>query len=117
MSKKIYVDADNMLPVVRMKIEQETTINWLRSEDKVRVCTSDLTIVTKLRNVMRRDPDNYKCYYLDCNVIDGAVGNYFFEFPKNLLSFRVSNGEREELSSEEVEDLKTRFKKEGNDVD
>ena len=112
MSKKIYVDADHMLPVSCMKSEQETAINWLRSENKLTVCTSDLTFVTKLRNVMRRDPDNYKCYYLDCNVKDGAVGNYFFEIPKNLITFRIGNGEREELSLEESEELKARFVKE-----
>lgn len=110
--KRIYVDADNMLPVSCMKAEQETAINWLRSDNKLVVCTSDPTIVTKLRNVMRRDPENYTCYYYDCNVREGAVGNYFFEMPKNLLSFRIGFTDKEDMSLEEVEELKARLRKE-----
>jgi hypothetical protein len=104
MSDKIYVTADEIGNISRFREEQETAINWFRDDDTITICTSDPTMVTKLKNVMKRDPDNYKCYYLKTNIVDGALGNYFFEMPKNLLTFRVATSgseDRQPMSEEQ----------------
>ena len=96
MSKKIYITADEIQSIFCFREEQETAINWFRDDEIATVCTSDPTMITKLKNVMKRDPENYKCYYYDTNIVNGSLGNYFFEMPKQLLTFRVASNYVEE---------------------
>ena len=116
MNKKIYItDASQIETISCDRREQETAINWLRDDDIVEICTSDLTMVTKLARMVAKDPDNYKCFYYECNRDSetGKLGNYFFEVPKKLLSFRTG-GEgktKKNLTADERKAIAERFKK------
>lgn len=86
-----YVSAEEIKGVKCDKESQETVISWTRDDSLVTVCTSDPTTVTKLKNVMFRDPASYKCYYHE-NDVDKESGYpacYFFQFSKSLITYRV----------------------------
>lgn len=110
MNNKIYVTYDQLEDISCFKEEQETVINWYREDDVAVICTSDFTTVTKLSKLMERDPDNYKCYYYECNrnPDSGRLGNYFFEVPKSLICFRVGR-DKKDYSEEELKTVKERF--------
>lgn len=112
MSNKIYVTYDQIEDISCNRCEQETAINWLRDDDIAIVCTSDFTMVTKLSKAMAKDPDNYKCFYYECNrdKETGRLGNYFFEVPKKLISFRAER-EGSPMSEEQRKAVGERFKK------
>ena len=112
MSNKIYVTYDQIEDISCNRCEQETAINWLRDDDIAIVCTSDFTMVTKLSKAMAKDPDNYKCYYYECNrdKETGRLGNYFFEVPKKLIAFRAER-EARQMTEEQREIVRERFKK------
>ena len=111
MCKKIYVTADQITGIATDRESQETNINWLRDDQIVSVETSDITFVTKMKNIMQRDPEHYKCYYIDSNLDPktGKVYSYVFEVDKKLLNFRVQST-RKEMTTEEKEALKKRLK-------
>lgn len=111
MSNKIYVTADQIKNTCTPRDSQETNINWLRGETVLSIETSDNTFLTKMRHVMERDPENYKCYYLENNMDrkTGKVSSYVFEVSIKLLNFRVNSGRRE-LTDEEKLALKQRLK-------
>ena len=116
MSNRIYVsDAAQIESISCNRCEQETAINWLRDDDIIEICTSDLTMVTKLARMVEKDPANYKCFYYECNrdKETGRLGNYFFEIPKKLLSFRVgSEGKsKKNMTAEQRIAVAERFRK------
>ena len=107
-----YISAEEIKGVKCDKESQETVISWTRDQSSVTVCTSDPTTVTKLKNVMSRDPASYKCYYYE-NDVDKESGYpacYFFQFNKSLITYRVESTQRE-LSEEEKAKLVTRLKR------
>ena len=116
MNEKIYVtDASQIESISCDRREQETAINWLRDDDIIEICTSDLTMVTKLARMVEKDPKNYKCYYYEGNRDreTGRLGNYFFEIPKKLLSFRTG-GEgksKKNMTAEQRKAVAERFRK------
>lgn len=66
--------------------EQETTIVLSRTEDKMSIWTTDNTMVTKLRALMNKNPEDYKLVNIStCNDSPAA---YEFEAPKKFLSLR-----------------------------
>ena len=101
MNKKIYVTAEEIQTPICEKESQETAINWLREEEKASICTSDPTVVTKLKNIMMED-DSYTCFYYSSNVdkVTGRPLVYQFECDKSLISFRRKVNKKE-LSEEE----------------
>ena len=111
---KIYITYDQIEDISCHRCEQETAINWMRDDDIAVVCTSDFTVVTRIAKAMAKDPDSYKCYYYEGNrdKETGRLGNYFFEIPKKLITFR---SEREKTSSamseEKREQIRERFRK------
>lgn len=68
--------------------EQETTVQMGRTEDVAYVWTSDNTIVTKIKKLMVKAPDQWKLVKISTNADGEAVG-YFFECPKKLVTFRT----------------------------
>lgn len=119
MPDRVYVTADEIGAISCFRGEQETSISWFRDDDNIVVCSSDPTMITKLKNVMKRDPDNYKCYYYKTNMIDGKLGNYFFEFPKQLLTFRVATNfaeDRSAMTEEQRAAVRERFHGKNNDI-
>lgn len=112
--EKIYITHDQIEDISCNKAEQETAINWMRNDDIALICTSDFTVVTRIAKAMAKDPDNYKCYYYETNrdKETGRLGNYFFEVPKKLISFRAErdpNGPG--MSEEQRKAVGERFKK------
>ena len=67
--------------------EQETTINLSRAEDKMSIWTTDNTMVTKLRALMNKNPEDYKL--VNISTCNGAPAAYEFEAPKKFLSLRA----------------------------
>nr|DAI08145.1 MAG TPA: hypothetical protein [Caudoviricetes sp.] len=45
--------------------------------------------ITKIKHIMRKDPNSYACTEVTKNKLGEVVG-YAFECPKNLISYRVS---------------------------
>lgn len=111
-TEKIYITADQIKNTCTDRDSQETNINWLRDDEILSIETSDNTFLTKMKHIMERDPDNYKCYYYASNVDKktGKVCAYVFEVSKKLLNFRVNSGRRE-LTEDEKIALKQRLKK------
>jgi hypothetical protein len=70
---------------------------------------SDNTSLTRLVKAMRNDPESYRCYYYEGNRHDksGKLGNYFFEFPHRLLSFRSQS--TREYTDEQREEMRHRL--------
>ena len=113
MSDKIYVTPDQLVSTSTEKWSQETNISWTRDKNIVLVDTSDSTFITKMKHIMERDPEHYKCYYYASNIDrkTGKPSNYIFEVPLKLLSFRVGNAEKRELTAQEKIALAARLKK------
>ena len=66
--------------------EQETSIVFERNSDKMTIWTSDNTIVTKLRGLMIKSPEEY--ILRSISTYDGQPVAYEVEAPKEFLSFR-----------------------------
>lgn len=84
--KKNYTVDDLGLLVGIPADEQETTIVLSRTEDKMSIWTTDNTMVTKLRALMNKNPEDYKL--INISTYNGAPAAYEFEAPKKLLSLR-----------------------------
>ena len=67
--------------------EQETTIVLSRTEDKMSIWTTDNTMVTKLRALMNKNPEDYKL--INISTCNGAPAAYEVEAPKKFLSLRA----------------------------
>ena len=66
--------------------EQETSIVFERNSDKMTIWTSDNTIVTKLRGLMTKSPEEY--ILRSISTYDAQPVAYEVEAPKEFLSFR-----------------------------
>lgn len=107
---KIYItDPDEIESVVCEMECQETAIHWMRGDTMLTVCVSDNTSLTRLVKAMRNDPENYKCYYYESNrdKDTGKLGNYFFEFPHRLLSYRAKS--TREFTEEQKDAMRERL--------
>ena len=69
--------------------EQETVIQISRNRDKASIWTSDNTQLTRIKRIMRKDPNSYVCTEVTKNKLGEVVG-YAFECPKNLIGYRTS---------------------------
>ena len=68
--------------------EQETTINFSRTDKEAEVYTSDNTVLTKIKNMFSSDDCEWKLK----NVVKDQKGNVvsvFFSVPKKLISLRA----------------------------
>lgn len=115
MTEKIYITADQIQSITAIdKESQETAINWYRNEEDIQICTSDPTMITKLKNIMLRNPDSYKCYYLSSNIDSkGKPIAYTFECSKKLLTFRGNLGTKE-LDEDERMSIAERLRRKTN---
>ena len=69
--------------------EQETTYQFSREDTSVSMYTSDNTVLTKMRKLVDKYPEVFKCYMESSP--DGEPQGYFFSFPKKLLNMRKPN--------------------------
>ena len=115
MIEKIYVTAEEIESVLCNRSEQQTAVSWYRDDAKIVLCTSDNTMITKMRRYVEKNPDTYKCFYYETNrdLDTGKLGNYFFEFPANCLSFRSGGAKKRKpraMSEEQRAAVSERFK-------
>lgn len=86
--------------------EQETTINFCRTEKGFNVWTSDRTVMTKLDKLCNSSPMNYKL--VNVGKIDGQIADKeYIVTDKKLLSFRAG---KRALSDEQKAKLAERAK-------
>lgn len=113
MNDKVYITPDQLKSTDVNKWDQETNIGWTRGQEIISIDSSDSTFITKMKHLMERDPEHYKCYYHKTNIDKktGKPSHYVFEVPLKLLSFRVGNAEKKELTAEEKVELVARLKK------
>ena len=113
MNDKIYITPDKLVSTSTDKIDQETSISWIRGQNTISIDSSDSTFITKMKHLMERDPKHYKCYYYKNNIDKktGKPSNYVFEVPLKLLTFRVGTAEKRQLTEEEKVALAARLKK------
>lgn len=75
--------------------EQETTVSFGRNDAVAKVWTNDNTVLTKLRKLVEKAPDQWKVVDVTKDR-DGKVVGYFFECPKKLIRFKTSREYTEE---------------------
>ena len=90
--------------------EQETTVQMSRTEDVAYVWTNENTMVTKIKKLMGRAPDQWKLVKISTNAAGEPVG-YFFECPKKLGSFRAPVSFSDETKKASAERGKEALKK------
>ena len=90
--------------------EQEYTISKGRKDRNLEIFASDNTFITKLKRVIVKNPDAWKCK--EIRDSEKEVVGYFFEAPKSVLSIRrgvsKSGGD---ISEERKQKLKEALKK------
>lgn len=99
MSNRKYLTIDEMIAVKCNPEEQETSISMMRNDSKVLIFTSDNTFITKIKRIIVKCPDNFRCYVSGFDRNDNPVG-YFIEGPKKILSIRTGKSKKS-LSPEE----------------
>ena len=76
--------------------EQETTINWGRTEVGAFLETSDRTVMTKLDRLCKEHPENYSCTNVGKAMDDGTILTKAYSIAdKSLISFRGAKIPRE----------------------
>lgn len=68
--------------------EQETTINYGRTDKEAEVYTSDNTVLTKIKNMFNNDGCEWKLKDVVKDQDENVVG-VFFTVPKKLISLRA----------------------------
>ena len=86
--------------------EQETTIVFTRNDTCMQIYTSDNTMLTKLKKLIKEDSGVWKCWCAGLNGDNNPTG-YFFEGPKSMLTIR---SKKRELSEEQKESVRERFR-------
>lgn len=88
--------------------EQETTINYCRTENTIDIWTSDRTVMTKLDKLCETAPDNYKLIKENRAMIDHEtiLSKEYQITDKTLLSFRPK---KRSLSDEQKTTLANRL--------
>lgn len=80
---------DDMTGIVGVPTDEaETTVQFSRDTDTMNICTSDNTVVTKLRRLLRDFPNDYKLV----RISKDSNGNHIFytlTAPKKLFTFRA----------------------------
>lgn len=75
--------------------EQETTVSFGRNDTAAKVWTNDNTVLTKLKKLVERAPDQWRVVDVTKDK-DGKVVGYFFECPKKLIGFKAPREYTEE---------------------
>jgi len=90
------------------KDEQETVVNYYRTDDAISVYTTDTTVINKLKKllnkpnsdwtVLREDIENNKTIMLECSA------------PKSCLIFRAKRPQAPKLTAEQIQHNTERLK-------
>ena len=90
--------------------EQETTINFCRTEEAAEVWTSDRTVMTRLDKLCETAPDNYRLKEVGKDRAGYLLCKTYVIKDKGLLSFRSARIKRE-LTEEQRANYAERFKR------
>ena len=91
--------------------EAETIITFSRLDARAHVYTTESTMLTKLKALLRKDPENWKLEDYTVSAEDPEVlTSVEFSCPRKLVSFRTTLPKKE-YSDEEKIALANRFKK------
>ena len=95
--------------------EQETVIDFYRTDDRMSIYTSDQTMISKLRKTLSKNTQKLNSGYLleREEKINGRTVAIEVSAPKNLLSFRMPR-EKRELTDEERKAMADRLRKARN---
>ena len=85
--------------------DNETLINI--DKDMCTLYTTQNTMLTKMKHLIKDFPDNYVCIEKTVNCRTGEPTSYTFTFPVNLLTFR---GKKKEISEEHKQKLAARMR-------
>ena len=99
--------------------EQETIIQISRNRDTASIWTSDNTQLTRIKRIMRKDPNSYVCTEVTKNKLGEVVG-CAFECPKNLIGYRTSvkrsmSDEQRKRASERLKECRKKRKEKTKD--
>lgn len=113
------ISIDDITATKCSAFEQETVIQISRNRDTASIWTSDNTQLTKIKHIMRKDPNSYVCTEVTKNKLDEVVG-YGFECPKNLISYRTAtkrsvSDEQRQKASERLKEYRKKRKEETTD--
>ena len=87
MEELIY-GADDIIPTSVKVAEQETVVQFDRNGAVATIWTNDSTVLTKLKKLLIKAPDQWKLVDVVRNK-NGEPTGYFFECPKKLVRFGV----------------------------
>lgn len=113
------ISIDDITATKCSAFEQETVIQISRNRDTASIWTSDNTQLTKIKHIMRKDPNSYVCTEVTKNKLGEVVG-YEFECPKNLISYRTAtkrsvSDEQRQKASERLKEYRKKRKEETTD--
>jgi hypothetical protein len=83
--------------------EQETTVQFNRSDNNAKICTSDSTMKTKLNKLCKESPKHWKL------IQEDEIFSFYECEPKTLISFRSKVTERT-LTDEQREAMAERLR-------
>jgi len=88
--------------------EQELHINWSRGDAIAKVYASDMTMITRLDNLVKAEDSEWK---LDKEQLDkkGDIVGKFYSAPVELISFRTKRASRN-LSDEQKREIADRLR-------
>ena len=92
--------------------EQETVVNFYRTDHRMSIYTSDQTMITKLMKLLKKSEQNEEAGYIHVREekMNGRVVAIEVSAPKHLMSLRMPKKKRE-LSDEERQALAERMRK------
>lgn len=92
--------------------EQETVVNFYRTDHRMSIYTSDQTMITKLMKLLKKSEQNEEAGYMLVREekMNGRVVAIEVSAPKHLLSLRTPK-KKHELSDEERQSLAERMRK------
>ena len=91
--------------------EQETVVNFYRTDHRMSIYTSDQTMITKLMKLLKKSEQNEEAGYILVREekMDGRVVAIEVSAPKHLISLRMPKKKRE-LTDEERKAMADRMR-------
>lgn len=95
--------------------EQETVVNFYRTDHRMSIYTSDQTMITKLMKLLKKSEQNEEAGYILVReeTMNGRVVAIEVSAPKHLMSLRMPKKKRE-LTDDERKAMADRMRKAGN---
>lgn len=105
-----YVTVDEIESIVCDRESQETCIIIPRDGGMAFIGTSDPTMLTKIKKLMEKNSEAWKCYE-GSRDREGNMTGYNFEVPKKFVTFKSKTKAKRILTDEEKQEVTARFKR------